>query len=282
MRDRDPVPAPAAVRVSSPARPVLPHEDPDHRIGRLDLTRWPAWSRPLVRAARWLAVLLGPYGAYLLPLVIGAAVFATAAWAFGEVYEGVREDGDLALLDQPALRLALELRSPVPDAVVTGFTFVGGTVIAPVLTLLVTAALVVARRSWTPALVIVPAALGSLLMTVVGKDLFGRSRPPLADAVPPYEYSPSFPSGHSLNAIVIAGAVAYVLLLRRRTTAGRVTTIAVAAVYAVGIGLSRIYLGHHWLTDVVAAWVLGAAWLAVVITTHRLFLTVRRGRAAPA
>ena len=268
--------------MSGPARPVLPHEDPDHRIGRLDLTHWPTWSHPLVRAARWLTARLGPYGAYLLPLAIGAAVFAAGAWAFGEVYEGVREGGDLARLDEPALQLALALRNPVAGAVVTGFTFIGGTVIAPILTLLVTAALVAVRRSWTPALVMVPAALGSLLMTVVGKRVFGRSRPPLADAVPPYEYSPSFPSGHSLNAIVIAGIVAYVLLLRRNSTAGRVTTVVVAAVYAVGIGLSRIYLGHHWLTDVVAAWVLGAAWLALVITAHRLFLTVRRSRAPAA
>jgi undecaprenyl-diphosphatase len=232
-----------------------------------------------VRIAHTLARLVGPFGAYLLPLAVGAVLFATATWAFGEVYDGVREHGDLAQLDTPALRLALQLRAPVPDAVVTGFTFIGGTVVSPILTLLVVALLVFRRRSWTPALVIVPAALGSLLMTIVGKQIFGRSRPPLADAVPPYEYSPSFPSGHSLNAIVIAGAVAYILLLRRSTTAGRVWTVVIAAVYAVGIGLSRIYLGHHWLTDVVAAWVIGIAWLAVVITAHRLFVTLHRSRA---
>jgi membrane-associated phospholipid phosphatase len=42
------------------------------------------------------------------------------------------------------------------------------------------------------------------------------------------------------------------------------------------MGLSRVFLGHHWLTDVIFAWLLGAAWLALVITSHRLFLTIRR------
>lgn len=49
-----------------------------------------------------------------------------------------------------------------------------------------------------------------------------------------------------------------------------------AALFAVTMGLTRVYLGHHWLTDVVVAWALALAWLAVVITAHRLFLTTRR------
>jgi membrane-associated phospholipid phosphatase len=52
-------------------------------------------------------------------------------------------------------------------------------------------------------------------------------------------------------------------------------------VWVVVMGLSRVFLGHHWLTDVVFAWLLGSAWLALIITAHRLFLTVRRGRADP-
>lgn len=99
-------------------------------------------------------------------------------------------------------------------------------------------------------------------------------------AVPPYETSPSFPSGHSLNALVIAGIVAYLLVMRQERTRTRVVTITLAALFAVSMGLSRVFLGHHWLTDVLVAWTLGLAWLAVVITAHRLFLTFRLHRAA--
>ncbi len=54
------------------------------------------------------------------------------------------------------------------------------------------------------------------------------------------------------------------------------SAFALAAGFAVTIGLTRVFLGHHWLTDVLLAWTLGAALLAVVITVHRLHLTLRR------
>ena len=85
---------------------------------------------------------------------------------------------------------------------------------------------------------------------------------------------------HRWVALVIAGIVAYLLVLRQHRKRTRALTVILAVLFAVTMGLSRVFLGHHWLTDVLVAWTLGIAWLAVVITAHRLFLTFRLHRAA--
>ena len=67
---------------------------------------------------------------------------------------------------------------------------------------------------------------------------------------------------------------------RQRRKRARIATLSCACVFALAMGLSRIYLGYHWLTDVLVAWALGLGWLTVVITAHRLLLTLRRRDAA--
>jgi undecaprenyl-diphosphatase len=140
---------------------------------------------------------LGPSGALILTLLLGFAIAATLTGTFALVYESVVEADGVAGLDRPVLAAGKTLRSPTLDIIVTAYTDIGGTVGMPVLA--VGSALVLAfkRRSWTPPILIVAAGSGSLAMTIAGKRLVGRTRPDLSDAVPPYEYSASFPSGHS-------------------------------------------------------------------------------------
>ncbi|PPB48798.1 phosphatidic acid phosphatase [Arthrobacter pityocampae] len=253
----------------------------DHYVGPRDLTRWTTpVGRFLVRCVRPLVRWAGPHAALLLLLAIGGGMAAALTAASAEVYESVMDADGVAALDQPALDLAVSLREGWFDAVVTGYTHIGGPIGMPILAVAIMVLLAVRRRSWTPVILLPAAAFGSLLMTVAGKDAIGRLRPPVGLAVPPYESSPSFPSGHSLNAVVIAGIVAYLLVLRQRRKRTRTLTVALAAVFAVTMGLSRVYLGHHWFTDVLVAWTLGVAWLAVVITAHRLYLTFRLHRSA--
>jgi undecaprenyl-diphosphatase len=251
-------------------------------VGPRDVTRWTTpVGRRLVRIIRQLARRTGPHWALLLVLAVGGGAAAGLSAASSEVYESVVESDGVAALDKPALGLAVSLREPFLDTLITGYTNIGGPIGMPILTVAVMALLAVRRRSWTPVILIAAAAFGSLLMTIAGKEAIGRLRPPLEAAVPPFESSPSFPSGHSLNAVVIAGVVAYLLVLRRsRHRRTPVLIVVLAAVFALTMGLSRVYLGHHWLTDVIVAWTLGLAWLAVVITVHRLLLTMRSRRAA--
>jgi undecaprenyl-diphosphatase len=229
-----------------------------------------------------LAQLVSAHGVLAITAAVGAVLVTGFTIAGAEVYEAVTEDDGVAGLDRPVLDLAIRLRSARLDRALTGFTHLGGptgmTIIASMITLL----MVWRWRSRTPLLLMIMAVAGSLLITLVGKAVVGRNRPPLADAVPPYESSPSFPSGHALNSTVIAGMVAYLLLRRWSSMLARVLTVVVALGWAISIGLSRVFLGHHWLTDVMFGWLVGLAWLSVMITAHRLFLSVRRDRPARA
>ncbi len=261
--------------------PANQHQHQDQNREEQELAQWrtPA-GRLLVRGASPLARWVGPPLALILILLIGGGIAAVLAAASANIHQAVLSEGGVAALDQPVLDAAVASRQNWLNALVVGYTEIGGPIGMTILSVSVLVLLVVRRRSWTPVILIPAAAAGSLAMTIAGKDMIGRLRPPLELAVPPYESSPSFPSGHSLNALVLAGIVAYLLVIRQHRRRTRILTIALAVLFTVTMGLSRVYLGHHWLTDVLVAWTLGIAWLAVVITAHRLFLTFHLQRAA--
>jgi undecaprenyl-diphosphatase len=248
----------------------------DRHLGDRELTHWSSTpGRWLARVAEQLGRAFGSQQTLVLILLVGVSVVTVMTWLASETYEAVVEAEGVALWDEPLLNASRDVRSEWLNDSVTAYTDVGGAVVMPVLALLAMTLLAARRRSWTPVILIGAAGIGSLLMTIAGKDLVGRARPPLSSAVPPYMDSPSFPSGHTLNAVVVAGVVAYLLVLRQRSRRARALTVGGATLFAVAMGLSRVYLGHHWFTDVVAAWVLGLAWLTVVVTAHRLYLTIR-------
>ncbi len=242
------------------------------------------WYSPVGRRAAAVATAvghrIGAEPALVAVLAVGIGVAFVMAFLVARVYDAVTEDEGIASLDVPVLAAVIRLRTPLLDGFSAGVAYLFGPVGMPCLAVAAILVLTVRRRSRTPLILVAGAGLGSLLMTIAGKDIIGRHRPPLSEAVPPFEYSPSFPSGHALNATVIAGVVGYLLWLHRRTLVARVLCVVVPVVVAVVVGLTRVVLGAHWFTDVVAAWLLGAAWLALVITAHRLYLTARE-RGAP-
>jgi len=229
-------------------------------------------SRVQERMDRWFK----PYAALWLTLIIGGTVVVIMALAGAEVYDDVVGKDGLANLDVPALHYAESLRNPGLDAFATGFTNIGGGVGMPILASILTAWLTFVTRTWRPLLLVGGAATVSILATTFGKKLVGRTRPDHADAVPPYEDSPSFPSGHTLNTTVVISVLLYVLCLQFHQIWVRVTAITAGVIFIIAMGLSRVFLGHHWLTDVMAGWTLGLAWVAIVILAHRLFHLLRR------
>lgn len=260
----------------------------EETIGARDLTSWRTsigrglvavvarvarrLPEPFHRAGRWSMANL----AFVVLVAVAGATMVGLTAVTHTVQESVADEDGISVLDQPVLDAAVDLRTPDLNTAVTAFTDVGGPVGMPVLAGSAVAVLVAVRRRWTPVVLTLVAGAGSLAMTMVGKGWVGRVRPPAELAVPPLESSPSFPSGHTLNATVLTVVIVYLVLLRTTATWQRVLAVAVALAFVVAMGLSRVFLGHHWLTDVIAGWSLGLAWALAVITAHRLWLTLRR------
>lgn len=213
-----------------------------------------AWLRELLRQPHFLTLVL-------------AAIAVGGVWAFIELADELRE-GELAAIDQRLLHL---LRAPgdpgdpigprALEVAVRDITALGG---VPVLTLFVALAVIVLwmERQHLAALWLALASLGAAALNVVLKALFARARPALLEPeLLPTSFS--FPSGHAFLSAAIyltAGALLTQVIAKPAT---RAFVLAAAALVAVLIGLSRVYLGVHYPSDVLAGWTLGLCWAAL-------------------
>ncbi|MFC5156902.1 phosphatase PAP2 family protein [Streptomyces amakusaensis] len=99
------------------------------------------------------------------------------------------------------------------------------------------------------------------------KASVGRERPQWPDPVDSAHYA-AFPSGHAMTATVVCGLLLWVLVRRGASDRARLWGWAAVVVSVVGVGLTRLYLGVHWPTDVLAGWLMGAAVVTLSITVH--------------
>jgi membrane-associated phospholipid phosphatase len=262
---------------SAPARPpAAGGSRADRRIGPRDLTEWrtPA-GRRLASQHREVAKRVGARRALVATLAVGGSVLAVATVGAAYIYDGVTDRDGIGRLDRPALEKAKALRSPVVNGAAATLAHVFGPIAMPALTVGAAVAFGVRDRRANPVTLIVAAGAGSLAMTLIGKKLIARNRPPRHEAIPPFEKSPSFPSGHTLNTTTILGVLAYLVALRQEKNGPQVAVIGGAAAAAVTVGLSRVLLGAHWFTDVAVGWVTGTGWLSLIITSHRLYLSAQ-------
>jgi membrane-associated phospholipid phosphatase len=232
-------------------------------------------ERTYPRMQRFVAARLSPQGEFGLHLTAGILLMLLATWAFSFIADEVAEGAAITALD---LQLANWLHSHASVGL-TRFmlliTYLHSVPGVAALTLLLGWWLYRQReRDWLLALAV--SMPGAMLLNVLLKQVFQRPRPYFADALLTLD-TYSFPSGHTVSATVLYGFLACYGATHARTRTGAVLAIVGAVLMVALVGMSRMYLGVHYLSDVLGASAEGCAWLAVCITAVS---TLRRRRAA--
>jgi undecaprenyl-diphosphatase len=233
---------------------------------RLRDTRWMALVR---RKAPWLQRMSPRTPLVWLPLS-SFAVLALSLHAFAELADGIGPNQDLHVFDK-ALSDALRVKSsPAVLAFFSAATRLGDGATIAVIGAGVGLALVLKRR-FAPLYAWVLALAGSGLLNVTLKAWFERDRP--GDL--PLLASWSFPSGHAMNSMAAYGMLAY-LLSRNVPRRGMPVVVGAAVTIVLLVGASRIFLGYHYFSDVLAGFAAGLAWLSVCITVAEVGLRRER------
>lgn len=215
-------------------------------------------------------------------MLIAAIIIAGGVWSFAELAEEMVE-GDTNAFDRKlivALRNPQDLSDPLGPKWVEelgrDFTALGGVGILTLLTLASAGFLVLDDKRNSAAFLLVAVA-GGLLLSVALRSGFERPRP---DLVPheSYVYTTSFPSGHAMMSTVTFLTLGALLAQSHRRRRIRAYLIFLAILIALAVGVSRVYLGVHWPTDVMAGWAVGGSWALLCWLIARWLQKQRRLR----
>lgn len=216
----------------------------------------------------------GSYRLLIRPLIAGLLA-ALSAWIFIRTSEEMLE-GDTGAFDMTVLRIAQALRSRHPwvAEVMQDLSGLGSVTVLTLFSVIAVAYLGIVRSRLAALLVAAAILTGSLGVDLL-KNGFGRSRPDVAFAqlVAP---GLSFPSGHAAMSAIVFLTIGALLAGTRSRTLEQMYILGVASLMAVLVGISRVVLGVHWATDVLAGWAIGTAWALIwLLALRRLAQTSR-------
>lgn len=201
-----------------------------------------------------------------LTLVLGLAAVTLAAAGLGTLVDDVTDNDGIAMLDHPIAHFVAAHRTPVLTSAMNDVSAAAGPAGMTVCAVLAGILLSVAWRSWTPVVALTATAAGATVLSIVFKEVLARPRPPLLHAVAAAD-GYGFPSAHAAAAAAVCGAAAWLCSVRMRSWWVRAGIWAAAVMLAALVGISRVYLGVHWATDVIGGWIFGILWLAVVVSS---------------
>jgi undecaprenyl-diphosphatase len=208
------------------------------------------------------------------PMVIwGAVAFLVCLIGFGVIAWLVSQP-EIPPIDTAFTNFLHGLANPTLDALMIAVTNLGSSVALAAAVGLAAVLLVVRRRRPEEALFIVVALVGTLVLNDRLKLFFQRPRPGFdwAEVWP----ETGFPSGHAMNSFATYVALALVIWRVGGRRVG-IVALALAILLAVSVGLSRVYLGAHWLSDVIGGYLAGALWLLLLVAAWALVSRLRRG-----
>jgi len=211
--------------------------------------------------ARWLS----PEGYLGLHLVVGFLVALLAGWVFGGIADWVFDSETIRAADRHAQVVAAAWRSPGLTAFMRFITLFGQLWMLAIIAVLVGAALVRAR-SHRRLYAFVATVVGCGVLNPALKEVFRRARPSSIDALY-IAHGYSFPSGHAMGSMSLFGSLAYVVYFsmehHRRL---RILAVILCVLMILSIGASRVYLGVHYFSDVLAGFAAGLCWVAVCLS----------------
>ncbi len=205
-----------------------------------------------------------------LGLVASAATLLLLTEAHSEIIEPQTQSTDVALLNQTHT-----FANPTTTMFMQAFTTLGS--VQGLATIVLLGAIILyLRRAWVEALALIAALFGAGVLDAILKVWFHRDRPSVDWALA-HEPTFSFPSGHATLSLVVFGMLLYLILRMSHSWRLDVTATLIALPLILAIGVSRVYLGVHYPSDILAGYLAGAVWLLAVIlsleTLHRLFPT---------
>ena len=252
------------------ARWVARHPDRVRALADRQLDRpWVARLRERYqRQLGFLARRLRPGGALGLSLTLTVTALVAAGWAFGAVLQDVLARDELELVDRPVAVFFVGHREAWLTRLLQDLTNLGSVRVLLPLILVVGVGWWLRRRTWRPLGLLAAAYLGADLAFNAVKELVGRPRPPAGILLTPVA-GPGFPSGHATQAVAVYGMLAALTAAATPRWSRKVAAWAAALVIVGTVAVSRLYLGTHWLTDVLGGLALGAAWLFALLTSVR-------------
>ncbi len=198
------------------------------------------------------------------PSLIGLAVCVVCLWGFWELAAGIAQSPAVTRFDTGIAAAVQSWRSPGMTSAMKVVTDAGGTVFIVIVTVGLVATLLARGRRLEAAFAAGAVGVGMLLSTLA-KGHFARPRPPVSTMLADVPITYSFPSGHSMASLLVASVVVWLVLRSTLAPLAKGFAVAACVMYAVAVGLSRVYLGVHYPTDVIASWLLGGAWLALAV-----------------